>query len=201
MSALVIAISVTYHQHLDDIGSWCAAAFGAWYLQFSLLTVLETWQLFAHFSRCARSPVFCGHEQCLIHMSCCAAEFGAWYPRFSPVTAVRTWRNFVTDMKELFSERLRNSPASVLWRAYSPSHFGGELGTYEIVGTPDEWPDSQLTSCQPASKGGWCSHYCLVSPISVTCFSHCCYSGMLCDPSGRVCCSSNSIIAFQTSLT
>ena len=110
---------------------------------------------------------------------CFAAEFGAWYPRFSPVTAVRTWRNFVTDMKELFSERLRKSPASVLWRAYSPSHFGGDLGGYEIEGTPDEWPDSQLTSCQPASKGGWCSLNWMVSLIIIIHYNHHCRYGML----------------------
>lgn len=36
---------------------------------------------------------------------------------------------FGRDMTDLL-RRLRTHPARILWRAYSPSHFGGELGAY-----------------------------------------------------------------------
>ena len=34
------------------------------------------------------------------------------------------------DMYELFTRRLSAHPATVLWRSYGPSHFGGMTGTY-----------------------------------------------------------------------
>ena len=36
---------------------------------------------------------------------------------------------FRRDMADLL-RRLRAHPARILWRAYSPSHFGGELGAF-----------------------------------------------------------------------
>ena len=36
---------------------------------------------------------------------------------------------FRRDMTDLL-RRLRGHPARILWRAYSPSHFGGELGGF-----------------------------------------------------------------------
>ncbi len=54
-------------------------------------------------------------------------EFGAWYPSFDTATAIKSWTTFTTDMKQLFSERLRDLPATVLWRSYSPTHFGEAL--------------------------------------------------------------------------
>ncbi|CAL5226961.1 g9846 [Coccomyxa viridis] len=84
------------------------------------------------------------------------AEFGAWYPSFDTATAIKSWTTFTTDMKQLFSERLRDLPATVLWRSYSPTHFGGELGSYkstqEVFGLYID-PLTNLTTCQPASKG------------------------------------------------
>ena len=36
---------------------------------------------------------------------------------------------FQRDMTDML-RRLRAHPAQILWRAYSPSHFGGELGSF-----------------------------------------------------------------------
>lgn len=33
------------------------------------------------------------------------------------------------DMVDML-RRLRAQPAQILWRSYSPSHFGGELGSF-----------------------------------------------------------------------
>ena len=63
--------------------------------------------------------------QCLT--SSIGAEFGAWYPRFDAVKALESWKRFTADMRQLFSERLRKMPATVLWRTYTPSHFGDAL--------------------------------------------------------------------------
>lgn len=35
------------------------------------------------------------------------------------------------DMTDML-RRLRARPAQVLWRSYSPSHFGGELGSFVL---------------------------------------------------------------------
>ncbi len=61
------------------------------------------------------------------------AEFGAWYPRFNSYQMLRPWTRYVNDVQELFSLRLTQTPALVLWRAYGPTHFGGPTGTYTGV--------------------------------------------------------------------
>ncbi len=41
---------------------------------------------------------------------------------------VERFRRDMTDMLR----RLRARPAQILWRSYSPSHFGGELGSFVL---------------------------------------------------------------------
>ena len=46
---------------------------------------------------------------------------------------LRPWTRYINDMQQLFSQRLAQMPALVLWRAYGPTHFGGPTGTYTGV--------------------------------------------------------------------
>ncbi|CAL8467294.1 g6831 [Coccomyxa elongata] len=60
-------------------------------------------------------------------------EFGAWYPRFNSFQMLSPWTRYLNDVQELFSKRLTQTPALVLWRAYGPTHFGGPTGTYTAI--------------------------------------------------------------------
>ena len=48
---------------------------------------------------------------------------------------------FERDMTDLL-RRLRAGPAQILWRSYSPSHFGGELGSF-ILDKADQGREQQ----------------------------------------------------------
>ena len=94
---------------------------------------------------------------CSRHLTGCAhAEFGAWYPRFAVWDMHKPWERYQKDMNLLLDQRLRAYSASVLWRAYGPTHFGTDTGTFTGESPPPH--SSQLgtwraeASCTAAGK-------------------------------------------------
>ncbi|CAL8469668.1 g9209 [Coccomyxa elongata] len=79
-------------------------------------------------------------------------NFGAWYPRFKISEPHLPWVQWQNSMTELFVDKLASSPAQVIWKDYSPSHFCGATGTFNGIdeGIPGVPPRAK---CEPASVG------------------------------------------------
>ena len=43
------------------------------------------------------------------------------------------WERWKRDVNELFYQRLVDVKARVIWKSYSPTHFGGVTGTFSMV--------------------------------------------------------------------
>ena len=43
------------------------------------------------------------------------------------------WDIWRADVREIIYQRLVNIPAKIIWKSYSPTHFGGATGTFTNV--------------------------------------------------------------------
>ena len=46
------------------------------------------------------------------------------------------WDIWRADVREVIYQRLVNIPAKIIWKSYSPTHFGGATGTFTNVRLP-----------------------------------------------------------------
>eukprot|EP00884_Botryococcus_braunii_P007792 jgi/Botrbrau1/17013/Bobra.49_2s0071.1 len=74
-------------------------------------------------------------------------NFGAWYPRLLPLNP---WPTFMSSMQEFVMSRLRHLNATVIWKEYTPTHFGGHTGTFTWFHRDFRPSDPK---CEPASRG------------------------------------------------
>jgi hypothetical protein len=84
-------------------------------------------------------------------------NFGAWYPRFKASEPGAPWVQWQADMAAMLRDKLTTTPARVLWKDYSPSHFSGGTGTFTgIEEGLKEVPSRE--KCEPAAVGEfWCA--------------------------------------------
>jgi hypothetical protein len=80
-------------------------------------------------------------------------ETSARYQRFSYQQSVEWWAVFKSSMEQIIMQRLKQSRATVFWKEYAPSHFGGRTGTFTGLEESLRKELPVQPDCPPASYG------------------------------------------------